>query len=145
MKISLNEALVIAIAGQVFYHITQKMVAPDAHPVLSLIMFYLVAALLCLPLFYLFPLEQPMSAALSNLNWAVLGVAGAIVLIEMGFLLLYRVGGELSTSSVVSSAVTAVVMLLVGTLFMKEEVSMPKVAGVGLCLAGMVLISWKVK
>ncbi len=143
MKISLNEALIIAITGQVFYHITQKLVAPDAHPMLSLIIFYLGAALLCLPLFYLFPLEQPLAAALSNLNWAVLGVCVAIVLIELGFLLLYRVGGELSTSSVVTSAVTAVVMLLVGTVFLKEAVTIPKVAGVGLCLAGIALLSWK--
>jgi multidrug transporter EmrE-like cation transporter len=73
----------------------------------------------------------------------VLGVAGAIVLIEIGFLLLYRLGGELSTSFVVSSSVTTAAMVLIGTLFFKETFSLMKLAGVAMCMGGIALISWK--
>ncbi len=143
MKLSLNEALAIAITGQVLYHITQKMVAPSAHPVLSLLVFYGAAAVLCVPLFFLFPLQGGLSAALAQMNWAVLGVAGAIVLIEMGFLLLYRLGGELSTSFVISSSVTTGMMVLIGGFFFKEHFTLMKLAGVAFCMLGIGLISWK--
>ena len=143
MKISLNEALAIAISGQVLYHIMQKMVAPGAHPVLSLLVFYGVASALCLPLFWFFPIEGSLSDALSKSNWAVFGVAAAIVLIEIGFLLLYRLGGELSTSFVISAAVTTTAMVLIGGLFFKEPFTLMRFAGVAMCLGGIGLISWK--
>jgi drug/metabolite transporter (DMT)-like permease len=143
MKITHYEALAIAITGQVLYHITQKLVAPGTHPILSVLVFYGVASVLCLPLFWFFPIEGSLPNALGQMNWAVLGVAGAIVLIEIGFLLLYRLGGELSTSFVVSSSVTTAAMVLIGTLFFKETFSFLKLAGVAMCMGGIALISWK--
>jgi drug/metabolite transporter (DMT)-like permease len=143
MKISLYEALAIAITGQVLYHVTQKMVAPGAHPILSVLIFYGVASVLCLPLFWFFPIEGSFSNALGQMNWAVFGVAAAIVLIEVGFLLLYRLGGELSTSFLITSSVTMAMMVLIGGFFFKEHFSMTKIAGVAMCMLGIGLISWK--
>ena len=99
MKVGLIFALIIAVTGQVLYHVTQKSVASGAHPVVSLIVFYLVAALATMPLFFLFPVEGGLNAELGKLNWAVIGVALSIVLIEIGFLLAYRAGGELGYTS----------------------------------------------
>ncbi len=141
MKLTLNDAFAVAITGQVLYHITQKFVAPAAHPVLSIIVFYAIASLLCLPLFILFPLGGSLRDAFSEMNWAVAGVAGSIVLIELGFLLVYRVGGALSTSFVITAAVTTAIMAIAGVALLKEGFSLTKLAGVALCLGGIALIS----
>ncbi len=134
-------ALGIAIVGQVLYQVTQKTVHAEAHPVLALIAFYLVAAVLSLPLFFLFPLQGPLSAGLSQLNVSVLGVALSIVLIELGFLLAYRAGGSLSSTYVLSASVVACVVLGLGALFFKEAITVSKLAGIGLCFSGIWLLT----
>ena len=93
-------AFFIAILGQVLYHVTQKSIAAGAHPVISLLTFYVVAAALSLPLFALFPLRDGLVDEMQKLNWAVYGVAASIVLIEIGFLLAYRAGAELSSAEI---------------------------------------------
>jgi drug/metabolite transporter (DMT)-like permease len=106
-----------------------------------LIAFYLVAAALSLPLFLLFPLQGSLSAGIGQLNVSVLGVALSIVLIELGFLLAYRAGGSLSSTYVLSASVVTCVMLVLGAWFFKEAVTASKLAGIGLCFAGIWLLT----
>ena len=141
MKVGIALALAIAITGQVLYHVTQKSVSAGAHPVVSLLAFYLVAALLSLPLLWLFPLQAPLRAELGRLNWAVVGVAASIVLIEVGFLLAYRAGGNLSNSFVLTASAVTVALFLVGLAALGERTSATQVAGIALCLAGVWLVS----
>ena len=143
MKVGIALALIIAIAGQVLYHVTQKSVATGTHPVISLIVFYVVAAVLSLPLFYFFPIEAPLGEEIGKLNWAVYGVGASIVLIEIGFLLAYRAGAELSSAFVLTSAAVTIATLLLGLAFFREAVSVTKLLGIVLCLAGIGMLSWK--
>jgi drug/metabolite transporter (DMT)-like permease len=143
MKTGLLMALAVAVTGQVLYHVTQKTVAEGAHPVLSLIVFYAVAAAATLPLFWLFPLKDAMAVEFGKLNWAVAGVAISIVLIEIGFLLAYRAGGELSTSFVMTAAVVTISTFLIGAMAFGETVTAVKLGGIALCMAGIGLLTWK--
>jgi multidrug transporter EmrE-like cation transporter len=109
--------------------------------VLSLLAFYLLAALLSLPLFLLFPLSGTLTEGLRGLNGPVLGVAASIVLIELGFLLAYRAGGSLQSSYVTSAAFTTGLLVLIGWAAYAEKLSISKVAGLGMALAGIWLLS----
>ena len=106
-------------------------------------MFYLLAAVLTLPLFLMFPLTDSVATEIKKLNWAVYGVAASIVLIEIGFLLAYRAGAPLSSTAVLTAAVVAVSTLIIGTVFFRESISTAKLSGIVLCLAGIGLMSWK--
>jgi drug/metabolite transporter (DMT)-like permease len=143
MKAGFLFALALAIAGQVLYHVTQKSVAPGANPVVSLLAFYGVAAVLSLPLFFLYPMQDALGAELGKMNWAVFGVAVSIVMIELAFLLAYRAGAELSTSFAATASIAAVSTLVIGALFFNESISFAKVGGIALCLAGVALITMK--
>ena len=143
IKPLLLTAFLLAIAGQIFYHVTQKSISPGTHPVVSLLMFYGLAALLTLPLLLWFPLNEPIIGEIKKLNWAVYGVAASIVLIEIGFLLAYRAGAELSSAAVLTASVVAVSTLLIGAIFFRESLSIAKVSGMVLCLAGIGLMTWK--
>jgi drug/metabolite transporter (DMT)-like permease len=143
MKMEFVAALAVAITGQVLYHVTQKSVAAGAHPVLSLLVFYGVAALFTLPLFWLFPLGQPLGDEASRINWAVIGVGASIVLIEIGFLLAYRAGGNLSSAFVLTAAAVTSCLAVVGVAVFKEALDLRQLAGIGLCLAGIWLVSGK--
>ena len=141
MKLGIAAALAIAITGQVLYHVAQKSVSPGAHPVVSLIAFYAIAALLSLPLLWVFPLTASLPAEAGRLGWAVAAVAGSSVLIELGFLLAYRAGGGLSSSFVLTASAVTAVLFVVGSVAFDERVTAAKVGGIGLCLAGIWLIS----
>ncbi len=143
MRNALIIALIIAITGQVLYHVSQKSVASGVNPVISLLVFYLVAALLTLPLLLIYPLTDPINVELSKLNWAVFAVAGSIVLIEIGFLLAYRAGGDLSSTFVLTAAIVTTCTMLIGVAFLNEVINATKLIGVLLCLSGIALISWK--
>jgi drug/metabolite transporter (DMT)-like permease len=143
MKTGFALALGIAIAGQVLYQVMQKGVSHGAHPVLSLLAFYLLAALLSLPLFWLFPMTGSWSDGAQALNGPVLGVAVSIVLIELGFLLAYRAGGSLQASYVTSAAFTTGMLVLIGAAAYAEKLTLSKAAGLALCLAGIYLLSRK--
>lgn len=141
MKTGLLIALAVAITGQVLYHFTQKSVAPNAHPLVSLLAFYATASVLLLPLFFWFPLTKPFVEELGSLNWAVFAVGVSIILLELGFLLAYRAGGQLSSAFVLTSATTAITLLMLGLLFFRESVSASQLVGIALCLGGVALIS----
>jgi drug/metabolite transporter (DMT)-like permease len=127
----------------VLYHVTQKSVAPGVHPVVALLLFYFSAAACTLPLFWFFPMTETVAAEIEKMNWAVYAVGASIVLIEIGFLLAYRAGAELSSAFAFSSAIVAVSTLLIGVLFFRELLSFAKLAGVALCVAGIALLTWK--
>ncbi|HWH83987.1 MAG TPA: hypothetical protein VNU71_17285 [Burkholderiaceae bacterium] len=141
MKVGLALALAVAITGQVLYHVTQKNVSAGAHPVVSLVAFYLVAAGFSLPLLWLFPLTVPLVEEVARLNWAVAGVAASIVLAEIGFLLAYRAGGNLSSAFVLTAAAVTVALFAVGLFAHGERTSATQLAGIALCLAGVWLVS----
>jgi drug/metabolite transporter (DMT)-like permease len=143
LKGSLLIALIIAVTGQVLYHVAQKSVASDANPVISLLVFYGAAAVLTLPLLFFFPTTRSLSDEFSSLNWAVIAVAASIVLIEIGFLLAYRAGGSLSGTFILTAAIVTMCTLFIGVLFFKESISIGKVIGVAMCLGGIALISSK--
>jgi drug/metabolite transporter (DMT)-like permease len=141
MKLEIVAALAVAVVGQVLYHVMQKMVSHGAHPVLSLLAFYALAAVMSLPLFWLYPLNGGVAQGLRQLNPAVAGVAVSIVLIELGFLLAYRAGGSLQSSYFTSAAVTTGALVLIGAVAYAERLDMPKIAGLLLCLCGIWLLS----
>ncbi len=141
MSAKLAVALAIALAGQVLYHVCQKAVAPGVNPIVALLAFYVVAGLASLPLLIAFPFEGSLSKQLSQINWAIVGVGIAIVLIELGFLLAYRGGGQLSSAFVLTSAAVACALLVIGLLVYREPITVGKSIGAALAIAGIFLVS----
>lgn len=131
----------LAIFSSLLYHVFVKLIPAEANPALVLLLVYLVAGLLCLGLFFLFPLKTGLREALSQLNWAGVALAFAIVGLELGFLLAYRAGWRVSTASTVVMAAAATLLVPVGMQFFKEDVSPTNLAGVLLCVVGLVLVN----
>ncbi len=110
---------------------------------IALLVFYLGAALLTLPLLAIYPLAGKLGDELGRLNWAVLAVAASIVLIEVGFLLAYRFGGELSSTFVATAAIVTACTFVVGVIAFQEAINVYKIVGTVLCAAGIALVSYK--
>jgi len=78
-----------------------------------------------------------------QLNWIQLALAVSVVLIELGFLLMYRAGWNLSTGNLVTGVVINVLLAALGVALLGERLQLINMAGVALCLAGVALISYR--
>lgn len=131
----------VAVLSSVLYHIFQRSIAPGANPVASLSVTYLMAFLLTLPLLLIFPIKTGLPAALRQLNWASIALAVAIVGLELGFLLAYRAGWNISLAGVATNAAAALVLLPVGVTIFKERPTALNMIGVLVCIAGLAMIN----
>ena len=136
-------AIVLTIISNVFYHLVQKVTPQQANPVLSLAVSYLAAAVICIGLLAVFPLEVSWRESLGQLNWTSLVLALAIVGLEVGFLLAYRSGWNLSLAALVSNTAVALVLLPIGLQFFREKLTHVNIAGVLVTIVGLVLVNWK--
>ncbi|HEY6931726.1 MAG TPA: hypothetical protein VJA66_18795 [Thermoanaerobaculia bacterium] len=132
-------SLLVIVLSNVVYHVSQKSIAPGAHPLVSLLVTYTVAVVVTLLLFPFFPLRGPLDQAVRKINWASLVVGVAIVGVELGFLLAYRSGWRISIGSAAANAAVAIVLIPTGLLLFGEKLSAANAAGLVLCLAGLIL------
>lgn len=123
------------------YHIFQKAISPDANPVLSLLVTYVVAFFLTLVLLIFFPLKKDLVAALKQVNWASVALAIAIVGLEIGFLLAYRAGWDIGLAGVATNVAAAILLLPTGIIIFKEQPNMLNIIGVGVCILGLVMVN----
>ncbi len=131
----------IAISGSVLYHVFQKATSPNVNPALGLVVTYLTALALTVPLYWAFPREGTLREAVGRLNWASVALGLAIVLLEVGFLLAYRAGWNLSLASLASNATAAVLLLPIGVVIFRARPSAVNLLGVVVCILGLVLIN----
>lgn len=135
-------SMLLAVTSTVAYHILQRHIGKHAHPLLSAIITYLTAIVICTFLLRAFPFQQRLGEEMRSLNWASWGLALAIIGLEVGFLLCYRTGWKIGTTAVVSNSLAALVLLPVGAVFFSERVSGTTVLGALLCIVGLVTLRY---
>ncbi len=131
-------SMLLVVAGNILYHLSQKSIPRDLNPAFSVTVSYLVALALSIAVFPFFS-PQPIRESARQLNWTSVGVGVAAVVIEFGFLLVYRSGWNLSIASGIASAAIALILIPVGILFFRERISALNLVGLLMCLAGLVL------
>lgn len=94
--------IILTALATTVYHVAQKSVAPEANPLVSLVMTYLTALGVSLGALLASTGGRALAAAVHKLNWA---------------------------------------SYVVGLLFYREHLAAKHVLGVGLCLAGLVLVA----
>ena len=130
-------ALSIAIVSAACYHLSMKMLPGTVNPFLPLVAAYAMALVLCLIGLALWPEG---SRSLSALRPSVFGVALGVVGIEIGFLLAYRAGWNVGYAALVANVCSTIILLPVGLIYFREQITPQKFAGVVLSLAGLALL-----
>ncbi len=134
--------ILLVILSNVFYHMFSKNTPSDVNPFLALIATYGVALVSSILLFFLTKKESLiMEMSKMNISNFLLGLA--VLGVEGGYLLMYRNGWEISKGSLIANMCVSVIMLFVGWLLYKEGLSMKKLAGIAICIAGMFIINTK--
>lgn len=131
-------SLLLVVVSSVVYHVAQKSIPASAPPVASLLVSYAVALVGTLALLAVFPMP-PGGRSFRELNWASAVIGLAIVGVELGFLLAYRAGWNVSAGAAVSNAVVAALLVPIGLLGFHERLSPVNALGLLLCVVGVLL------
>lgn len=133
--------LVIAVFSTFGYHLVIKLTPASVNPLLSLAVTYATVTLLFLGAALVVPDGEPLRDSLRQVNWTALALAGTIVGLDLGFLLLYRSGFDLSLGQIVTQSAAALLLIAVGVAVFRERLNLANIAGIALCIAGLWLIS----
>lgn len=136
-------SITLAICSSALYHFIAKSTPSNVNFTVSLLVTYAVAFVVTLFTFFLFPARNGILAELKQLNWASIGLAVAIVGIEFGFLLVYRSGWNLGIAAVLTNVVASLILLPVAIFLFKDKISSINLAGIFVCLAGLIMLNWK--
>ena len=135
--------IITVVCSSVIYHVCAKSTSPKINAFASLAVTYLIGAVVSAALYYLTSPTKRLAEELSRVNWATLVLGLAIVGLEAGTIFMYKVGWDNSLGPLVTSSTLAVTLLAVGVLFYREELSLTKVVGIVLCVAGLILVNKK--
>ncbi len=133
--------LTLAIVATVAYHVVLKMTPAGANPLLSLMVTYGAVALLFAGALVLSPGEFAWRDEIRQLNWTAIALAFAIIGLDLGFILLYRSGFEVSLGALVTQTAAAMLLVGIGVLVFREKLSLANGLGIVLCLAGLWLVN----
>ncbi len=136
-------SIILAICSSALYHFTAKSTPANVNFTVSLLVTYGVAFIATLFTFFVFPAQQGVITELKKLNWASVGLAVAVVGIEFGFLLVYRAGWNLGIAAVLVNVVASLILLPVAVFIFKDKISWVNIAGILVCLVGLVMLNWK--
>lgn len=125
------------------YHIFQKNISQNVNPFVSLAVTYLTSFLLTIILYFVVPIkgkELSFTGELRLINKNTVFLGFALVLLELGFLLAYRMKWNISVASLTSTVAVTLVLIPVGILFFHDSVTLKTLIGVVLCIAGIIFL-----
>lgn len=135
--------IALVVLSNTAYQICAKSVPNAIDPFASLTVTYLVGALASCTMYFLMNRGANLTAEYAKLNWAPIVLGIVIVGLEVGWIYAYKAGWQVSTGFIVQSAFLAVVLLAVGHILYREDLSWNKILGVIICLVGLGFINFK--
>ena len=137
---SLYLPFAIAVGGMLFYHIAQKSIPKEMNPFYATIIAYAVGIALCLICALTFPGKKSLAGAVRESNWAVFVLGAAAACIEISFLLVYRAGWKLSLAAVATNVAVTAMLIPIGIIVYKDQLSLRNILGLIFCVLGLVLV-----
>ena len=132
----------VAVITNVLYHVASKSIPTDQNAFMGLVVNYATALIASAILFFLTPHEKILTE-LTRANWACILMGLSITGVEVSFVMIYRMGGEISTVSLIVNILLALAMLIIGGIFYHEQISLQKIFGAMFCIVGVILLTIK--
>ena len=141
MMLSYIWPIALVVVSNTLYQVCAKSVPEGMNPLASLTVTYLIAAAVSCALYYLLNRNADFFRELRMTNWAPVVLGLVIVGLEVGFIYAFRAGWQIGVTQIITSAMVAVILIFVGFLLYHEAITWNKIAGIAVCVAGLVLIN----
>ena len=130
----------LAVVGMLFYHLSQKSIPKEINPFFATMIAYMVGIVVCAICALTYPGKKSFVDSLRDSNWAVFVVGAAAACIEVGFLLAYRAGWKISVAAVATNVAVTVMLIPIGLVVFKDQLSLRNILGLIFCILGLVLV-----
>lgn len=134
-------SIAIIVASSVVYHLTQKSLSSGGSFFGILSVAYAIAMLVSLAGLYFQTGRIELGEVISLKNWPVAILGIAIVGIEIGVLMTYRAGANVSTLPLLVNGVVMACLVPVGIILFREHLSVSSVFGLLMIAGGVWLLS----
>ncbi len=131
----------ITVGGMLLYHLSQKSIPPQMNPFHATAFAYVMGIILCVVLGFTYSSNRSFVTSLKVSNWAVLGMGLGAAAIEVGFMLAYRMGWRVSVTAVATNVAATVILIPIGLLVFREQLSTRNVVGILFCVLGLFLVA----
>lgn len=138
-KIILPIALVIL--SNCCYHTIAKKTPSDANSLLSLAITYSVAAIISFVIFFIGNHSASITAEIKKLNWTSFALGVVIIGLELGYILVYRAGGDVSKAPLIANCCLAIALIFIGFVVFKESISVKQIIGIIISIIGMIVVT----
>ena len=133
---------ILIVLGLVVYQVSQKSTDQSANPFVVVAMAYVIGIVACAGAYFLFPRQEAASLPMvRTVVWSALGIGIGAAAIEIGFMLAYRAGWNLSLLPLSVTVCSTIMLAAIGLIAFRETLSWEKAVGVMLCIGGLVLIT----
>ncbi len=136
--------IALVVMANTVYQVCAKSMPGNINPLAALTVTYMTACLSSL--FLYLALNRGGGSLLSEytkLNWVPFVFGFSLVALEVGFIFAYKAGWQVSTASIVQAAFLAIALIFVGFILYHEPLSWNKIAGIVICIVGLIFINWK--
>ena len=130
----------LIIASQVGYQLAQRAMPASANPFTLIAVAYLLGIVVCA---LLAPgVGRPIGFVDVGLlkHWPIWGLAASVVGIELGYLLAYRAGWALATTTGIGYTATMILVALIGATCFSEGMSARRAAGLVMAIGAVWLL-----
>ena len=141
MSLTMFWPILLIVGAELVYQICAKSTPAEIDPLASLSVTYAVGAVASAALYFLLHRGGNLLREYSHVNWSAIALGVAIVGLEVGSIYLYKVGWTVSTGPLVKNICVMVAMVLLGALVYREIITPTKLAGIIICLIGVIIIN----
>ncbi|GAB4125484.1 MAG: hypothetical protein OHK0050_37620 [Roseiflexaceae bacterium] len=136
-------SLATATSGTIIYHLAARNTPQQANPAFTLIIVYLIGAVLSALMLLLLLRPNAGENLLQGVGWPTIAFGVAVVLIEFGFLWMYRSGWGVSTGGLVVNIAATVALVVIGLLVYRESLTPANWIGMVTCGVGLFLLTYR--
>ena len=133
--------IALVVFSNIVYQISSKSVSRDIDPLASLTVTYLVAAAVSAVLYFALGRGGNLLREYGRLNWASFALGISVVGLEAGWIYAYKAGWQISTGFIVQAAFLSTLLVFVGYFLYHEALTWNKLAGIAICLVGLVILN----
>ncbi len=123
------------------YQVSAKSVPEAMDPFAAVFFNYVVAACAAFALWMFMGQDKNLAVQLGKMNWAPVVMGFTITAVEVASVFMYKLGWNISVGATIVNIALAVVLAVIGVLFYKEVLTAQQMVGIGLCIAGVIVMA----
>lgn len=131
----------LVLVAHVVYQISAKSIPSQMDLFAAIFINYVIAAAAAFILWMVMGQDKNIGVQLGKMNWAPITMALGITAVEVASVFMYKLGWNISIASTIGNIALAVVLVFVGALVYKEVITVNHIIGIGLCIAGLIVMN----